>query len=103
MRELKKVRNEIRRKESQLATLEEELKILKEHEEQLEDMEMISAIRKARLNADDMLAMVKAIKSGETDLSALFPQGQESDEPSPDDEDATIKESEDTTHETDEM
>lgn len=95
MRELKKVRNEIRRKESQLAALEEELKVLKEHEKQLEDMEMISAIRKARLNADDMLAMVKAIKSGETDLSALFPQGQDAD--------TTIEESEDTTHETDEM
>ena len=102
MRELKKVRNEIRRKESQLTALDEELKVLKEHEKQLEDMEMISAIRKARLNADDMLAMVKAIKSGETDLSALFPQERGADEPSPD-EDTTIEESEDTTYEADEM
>lgn len=73
MKPLKKVRNEIQRKEEILATVQSELEVLREQERQLENSEMIAAIRNAKFSADDMLALVQAMKKGGTDLSALIP------------------------------
>ena len=73
MKPLKKVRNEIQRKEEILATVQSELEVLREQERQLENSEMIAAIRNAKFSADDMLALVQAVKKVGTDLSALIP------------------------------
>ena len=73
MKPLKKVRNEIQRKEEILATVQSELEVLREQERQLENSEMIAAIRNAKFSADDMLALVQAVKKGGTDLSTLIP------------------------------
>ena len=72
MRPLKKIRNEIQRKEEILATIQSELEVLREQERQLENSEMIAAIRNARFSADDMLSLVQAIKKSGTNLSTLL-------------------------------
>lgn len=73
MKPLKKVRNEIERKEAQLALLQGELETLRNQELQLENAEMVAAIRSAKFSADDMLALVQVLKKGGTDLSDLLP------------------------------
>ena len=62
MKPLKKVRGEIRRKEMQLAALQAELKDLRAQEQQLENTEMITAIRNAKFEADDILLLISALK-----------------------------------------
>lgn len=64
MKPLKKVRGEIRRKEIQLAALQAELKDLRAQEQQLENTEMITAIRNAKFEADDILQLISALKKG---------------------------------------
>lgn len=95
MRALKKVRNEIKKKEAQLAILQDDLEQLRAQEKQLEDAELITAIRGARLSADDMLAFIHALKNGGTDLSTLLASSGQADENNPGTE---IKESEDYDH-----
>ena len=73
MRQLKKVRGEISRKEAQLAALQEELKDLRAQEQQLENAEMISAIRNAKFDADDMLLLIRTLKKGGSVPADLFP------------------------------
>lgn len=95
MRALKKVRNEIKKKEAQLAILQDDLEQLRAQEKQLEDTEMITAIRGARLSADDMLAFIHALKSGDTDISTLLATPGQADADGPGTE---FKESEDNDH-----
>lgn len=95
MRALKKVRNEIKKKEAQLAILQDDLEQLRAQEKQLEDAELITAIRGARLSADDMLAFIHALKNGGTDLSTLLAAPGQADKNDPGTE---IKESEDNDH-----
>ena len=64
MKPLKKIRGEIRRKEMQLAALQTELKDLRAQEQQLENTEMITAIRNAKFEADDILLLISALKKG---------------------------------------
>lgn len=73
MKPLIKVRREIRRKEEILAAVQADLEVLRSEEQQLENSEMIAAIRNAKLSADDMLALVHALKKGSTELSTLLP------------------------------
>lgn len=72
LKPLKKVNNEITKIESQLELLQTRLKDLKSQRTQLENAEMIAAIRNANFNAEDMLAVIQAIKNGGTDLATLL-------------------------------
>ncbi len=72
MKSLKKVNNEIEKIEAQLALLQARLQELKEQRTQLENAEMIAAIRNANFNAGDMLAVIQAVKNGGTDLATLL-------------------------------
>lgn len=72
MKALKKVNNEIEKIEAQLALLQARLQELKEQRIQLENAEMIAAIRNANFNAGDMLAVIQAVKNGGTDLATLL-------------------------------
>lgn len=72
MKALKKVNNEIEKIEAQLALLQARLQELKEQRTQLENAEMIAAIRNANFNAEDMLAVIQAVKNGGTDLATLL-------------------------------
>lgn len=72
MKALKKVNNEIEKIEAQLALLQARLQELKEQRTQLENAEMIAAIRNANFNAGDMLAVIQAVKNGGTDLATLL-------------------------------
>ena len=87
MKPLKKINNEIARIEAQLEVLQPRLRDLKAQRTQLENAEMIAAIRNANFNADDMLAVIEAVKNGGTDLATLLalssertPQNNESEE-----------------------
>lgn len=85
MKPLKKVRGEIRRKEIQLAALQAELKDLRAQEQQLENTEMITAIRNAKFEADDILQLISALKKGgsaPTDLLPSLGLGPDATEPS---------------------
>ena len=85
MKPLKKVRGEIRRKEIQLAALQAELKDLRAQEQQLENTEMITAIRNAKFEADDILLLISALKKGgsaPTDLLASLGLEPDAAEPS---------------------
>lgn len=73
MKPLKKIRGEIRRKEMQLAALQTELKDLRAQEQQLENTEMITAIRNAKFEADDILLLISALKKGGSAPADLFP------------------------------
>ena len=73
MKPLKKVRGEIRRKEIQLAALQAELKDLRAQEQQLENTEMITAIRNAKFEADDILQLISALKKGGSAPTDLLP------------------------------
>ena len=72
MKALKKVNNEIEKIEAQLALLQARLQELKEQRTQLENAEMIAAIRNANFNTEDMLAVIQAVKNGGTDLATLL-------------------------------
>lgn len=72
LKPLKKVNNEIQKIESQIELLQTRLTHLKEQRTQLENAEMIAAIRNANFNADDMLAVIQAVKNGGTDLATLL-------------------------------
>lgn len=72
MKPLKKINNEIARIEAQLEVLQPRLRDLKAQRTQLENAEMIAAIRNANFNADDMLAVIEAVKNGGTDLATLL-------------------------------
>lgn len=87
MKPLKKINNEIARIEAQLEVLQPRLRDLKAQRTQLENAEMIAAIRNANFSADDMLAVIEAVKNGGTDLATLLalssertPQNNESEE-----------------------
>lgn len=85
MKPLKKVRGEIRRKEIQLAALQAELKDLRAQEQQLENTEMITAIRNAKFEADDILQLISALKKGGSAPADLLPSlglGPDATEPS---------------------
>ena len=73
MKPLKKVRGEIKRKEIQLAALQAELKDLRAQEQQLENTEMITAIRNAKFEADDILRLISALKKGGSAPVDLLP------------------------------
>lgn len=72
MKPLKKINNEIARIEAQLEVLQPRLRDLKAQRTQLENAEMIAAIRNANFSADDMLAVIEAVKNGDTDLATLL-------------------------------
>lgn len=74
MKPLNKINNEITKLETQLEQLQERLRQLKAQRTQLENAEMIAAIRNANFRAEDMLAVIQAIKNGDTDLTALLAQ-----------------------------
>lgn len=85
MRPLKKVRGEIKRKEMQLSALQAELENLRAQEQQLENTEMISAVRNAKFHADDILLLIQALKKGGSAPADLFPMlglDQDATEPS---------------------
>lgn len=84
MKPLKKVRGEIRRKEIQLAALQAELKDLRAQEQQLENTEMITAIRNAKFEADDILQLISALKKDGSAPTDLLPSlGLETDATEP--------------------
>lgn len=72
LKPLKKVNNEIAKIEAQIELLQTRLRDLKAQRTQLENAEMIAAIRNANFNAEDMLAVIQAIKDGGTDLATLL-------------------------------
>ena len=72
MKALKKVNNEIEKVESQIQLLQARLQELKNQRTQLENAEMIAAIRDAKFDANEMLA-VAAMKKGGKGLSELLP------------------------------
>lgn len=72
MRALKRVNNEIRKQEANLALVQEKLNELYKQRTQLENAEMIDAIRSAKFDATEMLTVIHALKKGGTDLSALL-------------------------------
>ena len=72
MRALKRVNNEIRKQEANLALVQEKLNELYKQRTQLENAEMIDAIRSAKVDATEMLTVIHALKKGGTDLSALL-------------------------------
>lgn len=72
MRALKRVNNEIRKQEANLALVQEKLDELYKQRTQLENAEMIDAIRSAKFDATEMLTVIHALKKGGTDLSALL-------------------------------
>ena len=72
MKSLKKVNNEIEKIETQIVLLQTRLRDLKSQRTQLENAEMIAAIRNANFNAEDMLAVIQAVKNGGTDLATLL-------------------------------
>ena len=72
MKPLKKVNNEITKIETQIELLQTRLRDLKAQRTQLENAEMIAAIRNANFNAEDMLAVIQAIKNGDTDMATLL-------------------------------
>ena len=74
MKPLNKINNEITKLETQMAQIQERLRQLKAQRTQLENAEMIAAIRNANFRAEDMLAVIQAIKKGDTDLTALLAQ-----------------------------
>lgn len=74
MKPLNKINNEITKLETQMSQLQERLRQLKAQRTQLENAEMIAAIRNANFRAEDMLAVIQAIKNGDTDLTALLAQ-----------------------------
>lgn len=72
LRALKRVNNEIRKQEANLALVQEKLDELYKQRTQLENAEMIDAIRSAKFDATEMLTVIHALKKGGTDLSALL-------------------------------
>ena len=58
MKALKKVNNEIEKVESQIQLLQARLQELKNQRTQLENAEMIAAIRDAKFDANEMLAVI---------------------------------------------
>ena len=74
MKPLNKINNLITKLETQMSQLQERLRQLKAQRTQLENAEMIAAIRNANFRAEDMLAVIQAIKNGDTDLTALLTQ-----------------------------
>lgn len=75
MKPLNKINNKISKLENQLEQLQDRLRQLKSQRTQLENAEMIAAIRNANFRAEDMLAVIQAIKNGNTDLTALLAHG----------------------------
>ena len=73
MKALKKVNNEIEKIESQIQLLQTRLQELKAQRTQLENAEMIAAIRDAKFDANDMLAVIAAMKKGGKGLSEFLP------------------------------
>lgn len=73
MKPLKKVNNEIQKIDEQMELLSERRKELEAQRTQLENAEMISAIRNAKFNADEMLEVIAALKKGGKGLSHLLP------------------------------
>ena len=73
MKPVKKVRDEISRKDMQPAALQAELKDLRAQEQQLENTEMITAIRNAKFEADDILLLISALKKGGSAPADLLP------------------------------
>ena len=73
MKALKKVNNEIEKVESQIQLLKARLQELKNQRTQLENAEMIAAIRDAKFDANEMLAVIAAMKKGGKGLSELLP------------------------------
>lgn len=72
MKPLKKVNLEIERTNTQIAQLQEHLLELESKRTQLENAEIIAAIRNARFDANEMLDVIQAIKKSGTNLSDLL-------------------------------
>lgn len=103
MRALKRINNEIQKQEANLALIQERLAGLYKQRTQLENAEMIDAIRSARFDASEMLTVIHALKKGGTDLSELLltlGQTDASDHPAARKPETNITESEDNDYET---
>ena len=72
MRALKRVNHEIQKQEANLALIRGKLDELYKQRTQLENAEMIDAIRDAKFDANDMLTVIHALKKGGTGLSELL-------------------------------
>lgn len=72
MKPLLKVNNEITRLENQQAQITERLDSLYKQRTQLENTEMIQAIRDAEFDAADVVAVIQAIKKGGGNLTELL-------------------------------
>ncbi|MDO5392142.1 MAG: DUF4315 family protein [Eubacteriales bacterium] len=72
MKGLKKVMLDIERTNGQLAQLQERLRDLEAQRTQLENAEMIAAIRNANFDASEMLAVIQSLKKNGTGLSDLL-------------------------------
>lgn len=72
MKPLLKVKNEITRLENQQAQIAERLDSLYKQRTQLENTEMIQAIRDAEFDAADVVAVIQAIKKGGGNLTELL-------------------------------
>ena len=72
MKPLLKVKNEITRLENQQAQIAERLDSLYKKRTQLENTEMIQAIRDAEFDAADVVAVIQAIKKGGGKLTELL-------------------------------
>ena len=102
MRALKRVNNEIRKQEANLALVQGKLDELYKQRTQLENAEMIDAIRDAKFDASEMLTVIHALKKGGTGLSELLLTiGQaEAAQTAGKEPESNITESEDNDHET---
>lgn len=72
MKPLLKVKNEITRLENQQAQIAERLDSLYKQRTQLENTEMIQAVRDAEFDAADVVAVIQAIKKGGGNLTELL-------------------------------
>lgn len=92
MKALKKVKSEIERLETQDAAIRERLEILYKERTQLENTEMIQAIREAEFDASDMIAVIQAIKKGGRNLTELLSLATNNPNPTEEEADETHEE-----------
>ena len=86
MKALKKVNAEIAKVQAQLDSLQERLQYLIEQRTQLENAEMVAAIRNAQFDANEMLAVIAALKQGGKELSSLLPNSETMEQEEPEHE-----------------
>lgn len=89
MKPLRKVTLDIEKTKGQIAQLQDQLREMEAKRTQLENAEMIAAIRNANFDANEMLAVIQALKKNGTGLSDILELT---------DAGCTIKESEEVYH-----